>query len=309
MNDISIIVVSWNCWGYLDHCLKSLLDQVIRCAARIVVVDNGSTDGTAALLKAGYPSVTLVENRENLGFAAANNQGLRSPGSSYVLLLNPDTLVHGGALDALHAFLQEHQDAWAVGPALLNGDNTPQESGVRFPSTWDILCEALFLDRLFPKSRIFGRHKELFEEGSKPRVVDYVPGACLMVRREAIEKVGLLDEQFFMYFEEVDWCYRMARAGGRVYYCPDAKVVHYGGGELGHFDERRILHYHRSLLLFYRKHYSPADLLGLRCVLILRSLVRILTWTLAGAAKPALRTSAVSGVRGYARALGVVIRG
>ena len=130
-----------------------------------------------------------------------------------------------------------------------------------------------------------------------------------MVRREAIENAGTLDEQFFMYFEETDWCYRMTQAGGRVYYCPDAKVVHYGGGEMGHYDERRILHYHRSLLLFYRKHYSPVDLLALRCVLILRSLVRILTWTLAGAAKPALRTSAVSGVRGYAKALGVVIRG
>ena len=309
MIDISIIVVSWNCWTYLDNCLKALLDQVTRCATRIVVVDNGSTDGTPALLKARYPSVTLIENRENLGFAAANNQGLRIFRSHYVILLNPDTVVHQGAIDTLFTFLQEHRDAWAVGPALLNGDGTRQESGVRFPSTWNILCETFFLDRLFPKSRIFGRHKELFEDTSKPRAVDYVQGACLMVLCEAIEKVGALDEQFFMYFEETDWCYRMTQAGGRVYCCPDAKVVHYGGGEMGHYDERRILHYHRSLLLFYRKHYSSVDLLGVRCVLILRSVVRILVWTIVGVVKPALRTSAASSVRGYVRTLGAVVGG
>jgi GT2 family glycosyltransferase len=309
MNDLAIIIVSWNCWEYLAQCLRSIAKSGTRHSYNVQVVDNSSTDDTVPLLQAQFPTVRVIANNENRGFAAANNQALRQTRARFVLLLNPDTVIHDGAIDALGRFLEDHQDAWAVGPAILNADGSPQESGVQFPSMWNIVCETFFLDRIFPESRLFGRHKELYEDQTKPRAVGYVQGACLMVRWGAIETIGPLDERFFMYFEETDWCYRMAQAGGKVYHCPDAKVTHFGAGELGHFDERRILHYHQSLLQFFRKHYTWTDILLLRSVLLLRSLVRVLVWAAVWVVKPGERKTAASSMRGYARTLGMALGG
>ena len=308
MTDISIIFVSWNCWAYLEDCLKTLLSQTSRCTTRIVVVDNGSTDGTPALLKARYPSVTVVENRENLGFAAANNQAMRIVRSRYVLLLNPDTVVKPGALDALVEFMDANPDAWVVGPMMMNADGTLQRTGVRFPNNWNIFSEALFLDRLVPSSRVFGRHKELYADPEAARQVDYVQGACLMVRSKVTEDLGGMDEQFFMYFEETDWCYRMKMAGGQVWYCPSAKVIHFGGGELAHYDERRLVHYHRGLLLFYKKYYSMRKRVVLRFILFLRTCIRICVWAAIAISATSRRQAAASSLRGYLRTLALVFR-
>jgi GT2 family glycosyltransferase len=217
-------------------------------------------------------------------------------------------MVQPGALDAMAEFLDAHETVWAVGPAIVNPDGSPQRTGVRFPSNWNILAETLFLDRLYPQSRLFGRHKEMFEDPSRPRPVDYVQGACLMVRFKAIETVGPLDERFFMYFEETDWCYRMKAAGGEVYYCPSGTVVHFGGGEIGHYDEHRLLQYHRSLLLFYQKNYSTAQAVAMRAILVVRAVLRTLVWLVLAAVRPTLRRSALSSVRGYVKVLGIMCR-
>ena len=308
MVDLSIIIVSWNCWEYIDQCLQSLEHSESKCSYTVVVVDNDSDDGTPLRVKERYPYVDVITNDQNVGFATANNQALRVVRSRYILLLNPDTVVRKGALDALIQFMDDRENIWAAGPAMVNADGTPQRTGVRFPTNWNILVEALFLDRLYPQLRLFGRHKELFEDPERPRAVDYVQGACLMVRFKAIETIGGLDEHFFMYFEETDWCYRIKAAGGEVYYCPSATVVHFGGGETGHYDEVRLLHYHRSLLLFYHKHYSTLRSVGMRTVLAFRAVLRTVVWSVVAATKPAMRRSAVSSARGYIKTLGMLLQ-
>jgi len=308
MVDLSIIIVSWNCREYLEQCLRSIASSGIRHSYQVFVVDNGSSDGSISLVELSYPNVKLISNTENLGFAAANNQALRLVDSRFVVLLNPDTVVGSGALDAMIDFFERYDDAWAVGPAMVSGDGSVHYTGVAFPSNWNILVESVFLDRLFPKSRLLGAHKQTYEPRQEPRAVDYVQGACLMVKSKAIEKVGLLDERFFMYFEEVDWCYRIKKAGGEVWYYPMASVVHLGGDEFGHFDERRLVYYYLSLLLFYRKHYQTYRLFLLRCLLIMRSLIRIIVWGTVSIVRPSDRSVARSSQMGYVRTLSVLLK-
>ncbi len=306
MNDLTVIVVTWNSGSDIEECLRTALSASRGLQAKIVVVDNGSTDGTRQIVAEHFPEVSLVANRGNIGFAAANNVGIRQADSRYLMLLNPDTIVREGAFRGLVGFMDAHSDCWAAGPALLNGDGTPQRTGVRFPSLWNLFVESFFLDRLFPRSRIFGRHRELYEDPGRSRPVDFVQGSCLIVRREAVEAVGVLDEEFFMYFEETDWCYRMKKAGGTVYYTPDGEVVHLGGGVMGHYDESRLVHFHRSLLRFYRKHSTAAAGLILRAILFVRSIIRVALWGAIAAFRPSVRARAASSVRGYARVIALL---
>jgi len=302
--DLSIIIVTWNCKAYLRDCLASLQREN---AQEIVVVDNGSTDGTVETAQAAVGSVRVIQNQCNVGFARASNQGLRESHCAYALLLNPDTIVRPGAMLRLVEFMEHHPNAWGAGPALLNGDGTLQRTGVRFPSAWNLFVEALFLDRLFPMTRLFGSHRELYEDPQRARRVDFVQGSCLMVRREdVLEKVGLLDERFFMYFEETDWCRRIGDAGGEVWYVPQAEVVHFGGGEFGHYDERRLLAYHRSLFLFFAKHAGAGKNEVLRVIVAVRTMVRLLVWGMAGVVRPSKRGRAWNAARGYWRVMGML---
>jgi hypothetical protein len=303
MDDLTIVIVSWNCLDYLEGCLESIRSAGSVGPFRVTVVDNNSADGTVEAIARKFPEVRLIVNTGNVGFAAANNQAIRESRSSYILLLNPDTNVLPGVLDELVGFMDSHPGVSATGPVLFNSDRTVQRTGVRFPTNWNIFLETLFLDRVFPRSRIFGRHKELYEDQDRPREVDFVHGAALMVRRQTVEGIGDLDEGFFMYFEETDWCWRMKAAGGKVYSSAVQGIVHHGGGETGHFDERRLVHYHASLLRFYKKHYGPARLMLLRPILVLRSIIRILAWGAQYAIRPERREIAMSCIRGYRRVL------
>jgi len=307
MADLTVIIVTWNSGKFLRQCLQSLADARPRSTLEIIIVDNGSTDGCVEEARGIMRDVRVLSNEENKGFATANNQALRLAQSRYVLLLNPDTVVPAGALDTLVGFMDQHPQAWAVGPLLLNADGSPQRTGVRFPTNWNVLCEALFLDRLFPRTRLFGSHRELFEDQTARREVDYVQGSCLMVRRDALQKAGEMDEQFFLYFEETDWCFRMKAAGGQVFICPAARVTHFGGGELGHYDEFRLLAYHASMLRFYRKHYAAWRRIGLRIILLARSSMRAALWAIVALVRPAVRGAARSSARGYLRSMKLIV--
>ncbi len=307
MLDLSVIIVTWNSLVHLRRCLESLNASHSGVSLEVLVVDNASSDGTVEFLQEHRHDVHVIANAENRGFAAANNQAFERAHGRYVLLLNPDTVVHEGALDALVHFMDASPDAAAAGPALCNEDGTPQYTGVRFPNNLNILFETLFLDRLFPRSRVFGRHKELYADHTVPRCVEYVQGACMIVRSDVVRQIGGLDEQFFLYFEEVDWCKRMALAGFKVYSCPSAIVTHLANEEIGHYDERRLVHYHRSLILFYRKHYSRTRLRSLRALLVLRSCIRLCVWFGVALGRPSLRATAVSSMKGYLRALALLL--
>ncbi len=309
MCDLSVVIVTWNTRAHLQRCLESLAASTPAITYEVIVVDNASTDGTPDVVRSYPHRIHLIANAENRGFASANNQAFEQATGRYVLLLNPDTVVHKGALDALVRFMDAHPDAAAAGPALRNEDGTPQYTGVRFPNTLNIFIETMFLDRLFPRSRIFGRHKELYADASVPRRVDYVQGACMIVRSSAIQTIGGLDERFFLYFEEVDWCKRMAHAGYSVYVCPAATVTHFANVGLGHYDERRLVHYHRSLMLFYHKHYSAWQRAIVKMILVVRSCLRLCVWAVIALLKPSLRMTAGSSMRGYLRTLVLLFGG
>ncbi len=279
---LSIIIVNWNTRDLLAACLESIERSLLSGdgigagpETEIIVVDNGSTDGTVEMLRRDYPNVRLIENRENVGFARANNQGLAASRGRYLLLLNTDAFLRGPALARLVRFMDEHPEAGVVGPRLYFGDGTLQRSCYAFPTLATEFYGAVGLDRLFPRSRLFGRYRLGYWDMRDVREVDVVMGACLMARREVFEQIGGLDERFFMYSEEVDWCYRARQAGWRIYYVPQAEATHLWGGTSRVLPVQTLVQLYHSRLLFFRKHYGPATAAAYKAVLALACLVRL----------------------------------
>ena len=251
MIDLSIIIVNWNTRDLLAQCLQSVYDTVRGLEFEVFVVDNASTDGSAAMVRERFPQVQLIENGENVGFARANNQAIERSTGHYVLLLNSDTVVTPGAIEALVKFADLRPDAGAVGPQLLNGDGSFQASYAQFPTLWTEVLLLWGIARVV-YSRYFPSNPP--EHSQETCECDWVGGACLLVRKEAIAEVGTLDEDYFLYVEEADWCYRLKQRGWKILYYPDARIVHYGGRSSDQWDVSRRIHLHRSKLLFFRKH-------------------------------------------------------
>lgn len=278
MSTIGVVIVSFNTRTLLRNCLESLRGCTL--PLRVVVADNASHDGSAALVRECFPEATLIALDRNLGFAAATNLGIRGlgvgeseigagvsspspiphpPSPSYVLLLNPDTIVQPGAIEALARFLDEHARVGAVGPRLLNPDGSVQPAAFRFPTLFMTALD------LFPPGEVLpGRLYNSWWHGRYPHEaaaaapfpIDHPLGACILTRRAVLEQVGLLDEQFFMYAEEVDWCYRVRAAGWAIWQEPRARVTHVGGAATSQFRTRMQIALYRSRQRFFRKHYS-----------------------------------------------------
>ena len=263
--DLTVVVVSWNTRDLLDRSLETLKEDLERTSnsdnleTEVYVVDNDSTDGSAAMVAEKHGWATLIANDDNLGFAKANNQVLRQAKGRYILLLNPDTEVEPGALKTLIDFLEAHPKAGIVAPQLLNSDGSIQRSCRQFPTFTGMLFELIGLSKLFPKGSKMGTtfraYKMLDWEHDDEREVDQPEGACLLLRREVLEEVGLLDEGYFMLFEEVDWCYRIKKAGWQIWFTPSARVMHHYGQSIKQVKARMILSSHRGLYRFWRKHY------------------------------------------------------
>lgn len=255
MPDLSILVVNWNVRDLLRRCLQSILANLPACQLEIIVVDNGSTDGSVEMVRTDFPQVHLIANPDNRGFPVANNQGLAVARGRYVLLLNPDTEVVGNALETMVAFADAHPDVGVVGPMLLNPDGTVQSSRRRFPTLLTAVFESTWLQPYAPR-RLLARYYVLDRPDDEVQDVDWVTGAALMARREAIEQVGPLDEGFFMYSEELDWCRRFREAGWRVVYLPTARVIHYGGKSSEQVLPARHIHFQRSKIRYFRKYHG-----------------------------------------------------
>ncbi len=252
---LSVIIVSWNTCDLLRRCLETLKPAVACLDSEVFVVDNGSIDGSVSMVASEHPWVRLIANDDNRGFAAANNQAMAVAQGEIVMLLNPDTEVQAGCIDKLISFLDEHPAAAVVAPQLLNSDGTIQRSCRQFPTFRGMLYELVGLSRLFPRSSIFRQYKMLDWNHDDERQVDQPEGACLVVRREVIEQVGLLDEGFFMLFEEVDWCYRIKQHGWEIWFTPQAKVLHHYGQSIKQVKTKMIISSHRGLYRFWHKHY------------------------------------------------------
>lgn len=273
--DLSIIVVNWNTRQLLAQCLRSIFDDVIsrrQLSIEVLVVDNGSQDGSVALVRESFPHVHLIENAENAGFACANNQGIARAAGQYLLLLNSDTEIEPGALLELFQFLEAHEGAGGAGARLLNPDRTLQVSCFPFPTVLKEFWYLLHLDLVWP----YASYNMERWRRDDTRAVDVLLGACLMLRREALEQAGPLDERFFMYSEEVDLCYRLYQHGWRLYWVPQAEVVHHGGQSTRQVAEDMFLQLYRSKVKFFYKHYGPLHAWLYKTVLLLISLPRVL---------------------------------
>ena len=247
MADLSIIIVNWNAKEYLLACVASVCDTEAK-GWEVIVADNGSIDGSGREAKKAFPFIHLIQNRENLGFARAVNQGLQKASGRYVLLLNPDTRVKNGAIQQLVSFMDRCPDVGIAGAQLFNSDGSKQNSIANFPSLGTELLNKSLLRRLFPKA-FPGKERNY----SEPIEVDSVIGACLMVRRDAMDQVGILDEDYFLFLEETDWCYRIKRAGWKIYHVPQAQVDHFQGKSAETEKKKARVEYFRSRYHFFKK--------------------------------------------------------
>jgi len=253
--NVSIVIVSWNTKKILRNCLASIYTQTAESVEfEVIVVDNASNDDSVQMVEKEFPQVLLIQNPENRGFAAANNQGVRVSKGRYVLLLNPDTIVLDNAIAKVVSFADTSKDIAVVGCRVLNIDHTLQPTCFMYPSILNMLLSSCYLYKLFSKSHFFGRERMSWWDRNDVREVDVVTGCFMLIRREAIEQVGLMDERFFMYGEETDWCYRFKKAGHKVVYMPFAEIIHLGGESTKQVATRMMLLNKGSKLLFLRKH-------------------------------------------------------
>jgi GT2 family glycosyltransferase len=252
---LSVVVVSWNTKDLLRECLVALKQEVQDIACEVFVIDNNSADGSADMVALEHPWVKLTKNAENLGFAKANNQAIKLAQGEYVLLLNPDTKVMSGAIHTLLRFMDNNPECGVVAPQLLNTDGSIQRSCRQFPTFAGMLYELMGLSKLFPNDPTFRQYKMLDFDHDKLCQVDQPEGACLLLRKTVIEQVGILDEGFFMLFEEVDWCYRIKQQGWQIWFTPEAQVVHHYGQSIKQVKVAMIWSSHRGLYRFWHKHY------------------------------------------------------
>jgi N-acetylglucosaminyl-diphospho-decaprenol L-rhamnosyltransferase len=252
--DLSIIILNYNTREHLRACLTSVQPEADQ--AEVLVVDNASSDGSADMVATEFPWVRLIRAPRNGGYAYGNNLALREATGQAILLLNPDTLLTPGSVGGLLAVLARHPELGVVGPKLLKPDGSMHLACRRsFPTPSVAFYRLAGLSRAFPRSRRFGRYNLTFADPDQPMEVDAVCGACLLIRRTVVDRIGLLDERFFLYGEDLDWCLRARQAGWTVRYEPGVIVRHQHGAASRKRALRTTFHFFRAMDLFYRKHY------------------------------------------------------
>lgn len=267
--DLSIVIVNWNTVDYLKGCLVSIYENIKGISFEIIVVDNASSDGSSEMLRNNFPQVKLIANEENVGFAKANNQAIKESKGKYILLLNPDTLVSSGSINEMVDFMEANLKTAVSGPSLINEDRTPQRSAwMDFPTLGAFFVSYFYLYKL-PRLW-FVKKYELPEDVYKPTEVAHVSGACMMLRRVALEDVGLLDEQFYMYLEETDLCYRMRQRGWKTYFLPRAQILHYGRKSTEKNFFKMTQEGTKSYCVFFRKHFkNPIKIFILKAIIFI----------------------------------------
>jgi len=275
---LSIIIVSWNTKELLKQCLESIIHNANpKILTEVVVVDNGSRDGSIGMMKRLIDGnsrefakicddsceIKLIENKENLGFTKANNQGIKIAKGEYIMLLNSDTIVKPGAIERLLTELSDRKEISIIGPRLLNADGTPQPNCGKFPSL-PVVAVMLFLEH-------FCGGKYVRCSPAKSCFVDWLMGAAFVARKEVFDKIGGLDENIFMYMEEVEWFYRASMAGFKTYFLKEAEIVHLGRGSSKSGKTEPILNIYRGIIYFYKRHKSKSELVILRMLLRLKA--------------------------------------
>jgi GT2 family glycosyltransferase len=265
--DISIIIVNWNTKDLLRNCLNSIYGTVQGIALEIIVVDNASHDGSVAMLREEFPQVNVIENKENRGFGAANNQAFGIMKGRYALLLNTDTVLKEHAVYELFSFMETHPEAALACGQLLNADGSKQNSIANFPDLLTLFLNTPLLEYLFPK-----RYPSKRYNYKGPIEVDSGIGACLLVRKQAIDEVGMFDERYFFFFEETDWALQMKTAGWKIYHVPSAFIYHLQGQSIGR-DVRSRIEFYRSRYQFFKKWKNCNYYLFVSSVIFVRTII------------------------------------
>ncbi len=255
--ELSVIIVNYNVKHFLEQCLYSVQKASKTVSAEIFVVDNNSVDGSAALVREKFPDVHLIENKENVGFSKANNQAIRLSKGKYILLLNPDTVVEEKTFEIVTGFMNEHSDAGGLGVKMIDGKgNFLPESKRGLPTPWVAFCKMSGLSKLFPKSKKFGKYHLSYLDENETHEVDVIAGAFMLLRRETLNKTGLLDETFFMYGEDIDLSYRITKSGYKNYYLPETTIIHYKGESTKKGSLNYVKVFYNAMIIFAKKHFS-----------------------------------------------------
>lgn len=282
---LSIVIICWNDRNLIDQCLRSIYSGARSVSFEVIISDNGSTDGSAEFIRRRYPAARVFENGSNLGFAKGNNAGIRQCQGEYVLILNPDTIVHDGTLDRLVAFAEQHPEAGAFGCRVLNPDGSYQHSARPFPTIRNAWATALCLG-------MFGRAYKGFLpdeyegwNGNTERVVDWQSGCCVMFRGDLLKQLGGFDEQFFYHYEEVDLCRRVWNAGFQILFTPKSTITHLGGQSVGRYRLRFEFEKHRNRYRYFYKYFGPTGAKRVRLTNIAWLLVRWVGYSCLGLIK------------------------
>jgi len=291
--DTSIIIVSWNTRDILRNCLKSVYEQTKDIPFEVIVIDNASSDNSVSMIKSEFSQVHLIENKENRGFAAGVNQGIAIVKGRYVLVLNSDTIICDNAIEKTIRYADTHPEAAMVGCQVSDNFDTIQMTCFRFPSVLNLFLYTFSLNKIFKKNHFFGREWMLWWRRNSEREVEVVSGSFMLVRRKAIDDIGLMDEDYFLYYEETDWCYRFAKAGWKILFWPGAKIIHCHGGRNSSKQEstKMAIQMQRSCLIFFRKNRNIASSIMVRLLLIVSFACRFCFWTVALYVKYLLRNS------------------
>lgn len=255
MIDISFIIVNWNTKKLLIQCIDSLYLNIDQHKIEVIIVDNGSTDGSQKAVKDLFPSATLIENECNLGFAKANNIGIQQSTGRYICLVNSDVKVLNHCGDQMCAYMDLNPSIGVLGPKILNPDLTLRKNCREFPNLWNSLCSASGIAKIFPRSKIFSGTLMTYFNHNEIISVDVLPGCFLMARREAFEQVGLLDERFFIYSEDKDWCKRFQMMKWDVVFFPECEVIHYAGASASNEPRRFLIEKLKADQQYWRKHH------------------------------------------------------
>jgi GT2 family glycosyltransferase len=278
---VSVIIVSWNARGYLKQCLESLTPAVCRYPMEIVVVDNASSDGSPEMVKNDFPHVQLICSSVNLGFARGNNLGIENSSGRYLCLINSDVKVLPECITRLVDYCEQHPEVGMIGPRLAGGDGKLQRSCRGFPTLWNMLCRALALDTLFPRCKLFTGYSLAYWPQNDTRPVDILSGCFWLTRRETLSRVGLLDEAFFMYGEDMDWSKRFWENGSSLAFVSSAEAIHYGGASSANAPVRFFIEMQRADLQYWSKHHSRIATACYFLISCLHLLLRVVGYSLA----------------------------
>jgi O-antigen biosynthesis protein len=255
--ELSVIIVNYNVKHFLEQCLHSVLKASKTISSEIFVVDNNSVDGSTQLVKEKFPQVHLIENKENIGFSKANNQAIRLAKGKYILLLNPDTVVEEDTFIKIIRFMNEHPNAGGLGVKMIDGKgNFLPESKRGLPTPWVAFSKMFGLSKLFPKSKKFGKYHLSYLDENETHEVEVLAGAFMLMRKETLNKVGLLDETFFMYGEDIDLSYRITQGGYKNFYFPETTIIHYKGESTKKGSLNYVKVFYKAMIIFAQKHFS-----------------------------------------------------